>query len=160
MVSEEPGGAARTSEERETFTQTNKLTSGFNDINWKHLNKKLWRRQISFLPGQVPLLRVYEQIFHSQKLIVSYYKILVWNFSSFAVLGSRALTVNEFWIWKGQPKSGFHLKVPIPDVRERSAAPFFFTWHFTSGWSMTSHRATQLSRGPRRLSCQPLLWGL
>lgn len=56
----------------------------------------MFRRIIFFLPGQVPLLRIYEQILHSQKLIVGDYKILVWNFSSFAVLGSRALTVDEF----------------------------------------------------------------
>lgn len=52
----------------------------------------------------MPPLRVYEQILHSQKLIVGHYKILVWNFSSFAVLRSWALTVDEFWIWKRQRK--------------------------------------------------------
>lgn len=39
-------------------------------------------------------------------------------------------------------------------------SPFFFTWHFTSGWSMISQTATQLRIEPNALRCQPRPWGL
>lgn len=39
-------------------------------------------------------------------------------------------------------------------------SPFFFTWHFTSGWSMISQTATQLSTEPNALRCQPSPCGL
>lgn len=57
-----------------------------------------WAESVGALPGQVPLLRVKQQILHSQKLIVGDYKVLVWHFSSFAVLRSRALAVDALGI--------------------------------------------------------------
>lgn len=51
------------------------------------------------MSGQVPPLRVNQQILDSHKLIVGYNKVLLWYFSSFAVLCSGALTVNKFRIF-------------------------------------------------------------
>lgn len=116
------------------------------------------------LPRQVLPLRVHKQVLYSQKLIVGDYKILLRYVPSFAVPCSGALAVNDLRIWNGKRIAHLDTKrlenLCCRIFTRFTHTPFFFTWHLTSGWSMTSHMATQLSCGPRRLSRQPLLCGL